>query len=151
MAPRIRRPRIQPPSAGSRRLRLLLDTHFVLWAATERTQFTPDEYAMLIDPEHQLLVSGVSIWELRIKWNRRFRSGERKGPYEPKALLAAVQRLGLTVEPITGEQCADFLDPPLMHGDPFDELLLTVAQHLGARLFTRDDELRGHPLAFHAN
>ena len=132
-------------------MRLLLDTHFVLWAATERGQFTRDEFSVLVDPENQLLVSAVSLWELRNKWNRRFRSGERKGPQDPQGLLEAVQRLGLTVEPLTGEQSVAHLDVAPGHSDPFDELLLAVAQHFGARLFTRDKDLRGHPLAFHAN
>lgn len=130
-------------------MRLLLDTHFVLWAATQTAQFTLEERSILTDPENQILVSAVSIWELRIKWNRRYQSGERKGPYEPQAILDAIQRLGLTVEPITGKQCASLLDPLPGHGDPFDELLLTTSQDLGAKLLTRDQKLRGHPLAFH--
>ena len=132
-------------------MRLLLDTHFVLWAATKSARFSLEERSILVEPDNQLLISAVSIWELRIKWNRRYRSGERKGPYEPQALLAAIRRLGLAVEPMTGEQCASLLDPPPMHSDPFDELLLAVAQNLGARLFTRDADLRGHPLAYHAS
>ena len=35
------------------------------------------------------------------------------------------------------------------HSDPFDELLLTVAQETSRKLLTRDEKLRGHPLAFH--
>ena len=129
-------------------MRLLLDTHFVLWAATKSAHFTIKERSILVEPDNQLLISAVSIWELRIKWNRRYQSGERKGPYEPQALLAAIHRLGLTVAPITGEQCANLLDPPPTHNDPFDELLLAVAQNLDAKLLTRDEKLRGHPLAY---
>ncbi|MGH6786697.1 MAG: type II toxin-antitoxin system VapC family toxin [Novosphingobium sp.] len=129
-------------------MRLLLDTHFVLWAATERSQFTQAELSILTDNKHRLLVSAVSIWELRIKWNRRFRSGQRKGPYDPQVVMGALHRLGLTIEPMSGEQCAIRLNPPPDHSDPFDELLLAVAQHMSARLFTRDGALRGHPLAY---
>ena len=132
-------------------MRLLLDTHFVLWAATERDKFTQAEFAILIDPGNELLVSAVSLWELRIKWNRHFRSGQRKGPLDPAGVLQAVQRLGLVVEPLTGGQSIVRLDIAPAHSDPFDELLLAVAHHFRARLFTRDADLRGHPLALHAS
>ena len=132
-------------------MRFLLDTHFVLWAATDRSQLTQNEYSVLLDPANELFVSAVSIWELRIKWNRRFRSGSRKGPHDPQGLLQAVQRLGLVVEPLTGEQSATSLEFAPTHSDPFDELLLAVAQHFRAMLFTRDKDLCGHPLAYHAS
>ena len=132
-------------------MRFLLDTHLVLWAATERSQLTQNEYTVLFDPANELLVSAVSIWELRIKWNRRFRSGDRKSPHDPQGVLQAVQRLGIIVEPLTGEQSAIRLEVAPAHNDPFDELLLAVAQHFRAMLFTRDKDLRGHPLAYHAS
>ena len=119
--------------------------------ATEGDRLTQDEFAILLDPANELLVSAVSIWELRIKWNRRFRSGDRKGSHDPQGLLQAVQRLGLVVEPLTGEQSTTRLDVAPTHSDPFDELLLAVAQHFRAKLFTRDKDLRGHPLAYHAS
>jgi PIN domain nuclease of toxin-antitoxin system len=122
----------------------------VLWFATERQRLKPGELGAILEPENEIGVSAVSIWELRIKWNRRYQSGMRKGPFHPEVLLEALSDFRLPVHALTAEQCAAQLDTPLVHNDPFDDLLLNVAQVTGHRLLTRDEKLRGHPLAFHA-
>ena len=131
-------------------MRLLLDTHIVLWFATERERLSRAELDVILDPHNDISVSAVSIWEMRIKWNRRFRSGLRKGPFHPEGLLAALNDFGLTVLSMTAQQCAATLHVPMAHSDPFDELLLTVAQETGQRMMTRDSDLRSHPLSFYA-
>ncbi len=132
-------------------MRFLLDTHMVLWFATDREHLTPGEFAAILDADNDPSVSVVSIWELRIKWDRRFRSGIRKGPIDPESLLVALKEFGLPVLPLTAEQSAAALKTPLLHSDPFDDLLLTIAQETGRKLLTRDEKLCGHPLAFHAD
>jgi PIN domain nuclease of toxin-antitoxin system len=131
-------------------LRLLLDTHIALWVSTEHESLSRGELATLIDPANELAVSAVSIWEMRIKWESRFRSGERKEPTNPLALLVALEALGLPVEPLDAVQAGTALNVPLQHNDRFDVLLLTIAQETGRKLLTRNEKLRGHPLAFHA-
>jgi PIN domain nuclease of toxin-antitoxin system len=130
-------------------LKLLLDTHIAIWLAIKRERLSPSEFGCLVDPDNQLAVSAVSIWEARIKWNQFFQSGTRKGPVDPSEMLDLVRALGVTVEPLPAEICASTLATPLAHSDPFDDLLLTVAQETGRKLLTRDEKLRGHPLAFH--
>lgn len=132
-------------------MRLLLDTHIALWLAIKRERLSAEELSRLSSPENELTVSAVSIWELRIKWNTYFRSGERKGPVDPAEILDLIQRLNIAVEPLSAEVSATALQVPLGHQDPFDDLLLTIAQETGRKLFTRDEKLRGHPLALHAN
>jgi PIN domain nuclease of toxin-antitoxin system len=103
----------------------------------------PGEFAPLIDSDHDLCLSAVSIWELRIKWCCRFGSGDRKGLIDPAHLLTAVMEMGLPVEPFSPTHCAARLTSLIHHRDPFDELLLTIAQKTEQRLFTRDEALRG--------
>ena len=130
-------------------MRLLLDTHIALWVATERDSLSTGELGALIDPANELAVSAVSIWEMRIKWESRFRSGERKGPASPLGLLVALETLGMPIEPLDAVQAGTALNVPTLHSDPFDSLLLTIAQETGRKLLTRDEKLLGHPLAFH--
>lgn len=105
---------------------------------------------MLIDPAHDLAFSSVSIWELQIKWDRRFASGDRKLGVYPIDVLDGLRAVTIGALDLTPELAAAKLQFPLQHGDPFDTLLLTIAQETGRKLFTRDEKLRGHPLAFHA-
>ena len=129
-------------------MRLLLDTHFLVWMVILPTQLTRIERATLTAPEHELVVSPVSIWELRVKWNQRDRDGNRKGALDPDRALAYIAGNSIELAMLTGADTATSLAVPLAHRDPFDEMLLIHADRLGAKLFTRDRLLAGHPLAY---
>ena len=130
---------------------LLLDTHIAVWLATDRNQLSMGELAAIIEPNNEIIVSAVSVWELSIKWQKFFRSGERKGPMDPAEFLLALSQLEMPVLSLTAELAAAQLSTAAVHADPFDTMLLTIAQETNARLLTRDDKLRGHPLAYHAD
>jgi PIN domain nuclease of toxin-antitoxin system len=126
-------------------MRLLLDTHFAVWLATQRDRLKEAELALLIDPDNELWVSSVSIWEIRLKWNSYFKSGSQKGPVDPTQLLALIEKLEIELLPLLPSQAATALSSPAAHKDPFDELLLVHAQELGLKLLTRDRKLQDHP------
>ena len=128
-------------------MRLLLDTHFLIWIATDQNAIRPAERKILEQTNTEFLVSILSIWEVRIKWNQLDRHGVRKGLISPDTAICVARDSDLLIEELLSADMAIPLDPPLPHKDPFDELLLVHAQRLGARLFTRDDRLRDHPLA----
>jgi PIN domain nuclease of toxin-antitoxin system len=128
-------------------VKLLLDTHFLLWMMHDRRRLSVAELELLGRGDVFLLISPIVIWEIRLKWNSLDRNGRPKGLVSPQAALGYVAQNGIEMAPLTGEQCAVPLDPPLPHKDPFDEMLLVHAAQLGARLLTRDRLLIGHPLA----
>ena len=97
-----------------------------------------------------LMVSVVTIWEVRLKWQSLHVSGDRKGVIDPAGLLTFVESLGWPLLPVSAQHAATALDTPIVHRDPFDELLLVQAQVEGLRLLTRDRALRDHPLALFA-
>jgi PIN domain nuclease of toxin-antitoxin system len=117
----------------------------------QRNRVTAREQAIILDPENDLAFSSVSIWELRIKWEKRFVSGERKGEANPQDVLNYLRRVEMQEIGLTSELAACELHVGIAHNDPFDSLLLTIAQETGHKLFTRDAKLRGHPLAYHAD
>lgn len=129
-------------------MKLLLDTHIAYWMVFHPDELRPTERHALDDDSTELMVSAVSIWELRLKWNSFHRSGDRKGPSGPSEALQTFRELGLPVMPLEPEIAAAALAAPMRHTDPFDELLLVQAQELGMRLLTRDTRLLGHPLAY---
>ena len=102
----------------------------------------------MFDAAHELSVSSVSIWELRIKWEKRFVSGARKGEASPNDVLDGLRIIGVNIiNDLDADLAAKSLTTPMLHNDPFDELLLVIAQERGLRLLTRDQKLAGHPLA----
>ena len=125
-------------------MRLLLDTHIVLWMATDRSLLTAGELDAIVDPANDLLVSAVSIMELRLKWNSKSASGVRKGPIDPRQLLNTLEALGQSIEPLRAVYAAAPLTTPISHKDPFDELLLTIAQETNCKLLTRDAPAPSH-------
>ena len=128
---------------------LLLDSHIAIWLATDRNQLSMGELAAIIEPSNEIVVSAVSVWEVSIKWQKFFRSGERKGPMDPAEFLLALTQMDMPVLPLTPLMAAAQLRDAAAHGDPFDTLLLTIAQESDAKLLTRDEKLRGHPLAYY--
>lgn len=130
-------------------MRLLVDTHFLSWLALKPKKIDRREMALMRRSE--LLVSAVTIQELRIKWVKFEHTRHRRDDLlDPVEALTYVGQKALQLMPLTGEVCAMALDTPLLHTDPFDEQLLIHAQHLGVKLLTRDTKLIGHPLALSA-
>ena len=132
-------------------MRLLLDSHICFWFALKQERLTTAELAIIRSADANLAFSSIAIWELRIKWNKRFVSGERKGEANPLDVLNYLRRIEITSIDLTPELAATKLIAPIGYGDPFDALLLTVAQETDRLLLTRDEKLRGHPQAYHAS
>ena len=128
-------------------MRLLLDTHIVVWAALDPKALSETERRLMTDAEGRLVLSAVAIWELRLKWHSFHISGQRKGPVDPASVVAFASRMDWEFLPLTAHHAAVELVHPLEHKDPFDELLLVQAQEEGLRLLTRDSKLDRHPYA----
>lgn len=129
---------------------ILLDTHIAVWLASNVSLLRAQELAVILEPENEVVVSAVSIWEMQIKWTKHFRSGARKGPIDPRDMLFALREMRIVVLPLIPEHASARLQVPLDHSDPFDSLLLAIAQEMNGQLLTRDADLRGHPLAYYA-
>jgi PIN domain nuclease of toxin-antitoxin system len=132
-------------------LKLLLDTHYCLWLTFRRDRLQVQELSAIIEPDNEIAFSSVSIWELQIKWESRYVSGERKGEVSPIDVLYGLRQIEFLEINLTSDLAAATLQQQLAHSDPFDSLLLTIAQETGRKLLTRDTRLRGHPLAYHAD
>lgn len=129
-------------------MKLLLDTHYVLWVTIFADRMTVTERRLI--ESHEPIVSAMSIWELRIKWRTFDGNGERRGPADPLDVREGLARLGIDVLPLTADLACATLRHPMRHKDPFDEQLLIHAQELGVKLLTRDSDMLEHPLAYRA-
>ncbi len=128
-------------------MKILLDTHFLIWLACGSETVTPTENALIDDNRRQLSVSIVSLWEVRMKWDTIDRNGVRKGVLNPVAAAEFCDDAKIVIAPLTREMVSSPFLLSTDHADPFDRMLLVHAQHLGARLLTRDRKLLAHPLS----
>lgn len=126
-------------------MRLLFDTHIAIWAAINQSNLTEGERAVIAAATP--VISAVSIWEAKLKWQSFYASGDRKGVIAPDQLLAFALGLGWAVLPLTAQHSAATLRHPPSHSDPFDELLLVQAQEESLKFLTRDAKMIRHPLA----
>lgn len=126
---------------------LLLDTHYVYALAGSPGHLSGAERAFLSNNEHRFTISAVSLWEIRLKWNTLYASGDRKGPLDPMAVMRILIRQPIDFLTLNPMHTVTRLREPITHNDPFDELLLVQAQVEGLRLVTRDQKLTGHALA----
>ena len=110
-------------------MRLLLDTHVLLWWAED--DLRAEAEAAIVDEANELIVSAATIWEARIK--------EASGKLEiPVDLVSAARERGVSELSITWPHAVEAAGLPRHHADPFDRMLIAQAQIEGLTLVTRD-------------
>lgn len=115
----------RPSNDESFAVKYLLDTHCWLWLQAEPERFSEPLLAVLADPEHDLLLSAASAWEIAIK----YALGKLKLPSEPADYVPSrMQRSGTTGLPIQHAHALRVADLPPHHADLFDRLLIAQAQ-----------------------
>lgn len=129
-------------------MKLLLDTHILVWMINQPQQISRQEHRAILRASMRY-ASAVSFWEMRIKWNLRDRSGRRKGLVDPERAIAFAVQNDIEIVALIEQDSLCALTQTLSHRDPFDEMLIVQAQRLGAKLLTRDSLLVDHPLAYH--
>jgi len=114
-------------------VRVLLDTHLLLWALGSPLKLSADT-RKLVDTS-EVYVSAASIWEISIK------AALGKLKADAAEILAAIQPAGLSLLSITGEHAARVARLPTHHKDPFDRILIAQAVTEPMILLTNDRAL----------
>ncbi len=123
-------------------MRVLLDTHAVLWATTEPHRLGRHR-DLVADPEVVRLLSAAVVWEVAIKVGLgRLDLGVGVGVTD--WLTRARADLVLEHVPIVAEHAATVADLPHHHRDPFDRLLIAQARALSVPLLSADPAMRAY-------
>lgn len=123
-------------------MRLLLDTHVIVWAAAGVETFDRRVAALLSDTRHELWMSAVSAWEIGILAERG-RLALRPDP--ERWLATAVAGLGLREAPLTSAIALESLRLKLATKDPADRFIAATAGALDCSLVTADAALQRVP------
>jgi PIN domain nuclease of toxin-antitoxin system len=115
-------------------VRLLVDTHVLLWAVAQPDRLPASSRKSLESPDNEVLFSAASICELSIKLQVRRISLA----VMPEEIAEAALRMGFEELSVTAAHAAGVRRLPLHHRDPFDRLLIAQAIHEPARLLTAD-------------
>lgn len=114
-------------------MRILLDTHLLLWALAAPSRL-PARARKLI-AESEVNVSAASIWEISIK------TALGKLKADPREVLAALEPAGFMPLQVSGEHAARLVELPPIHRDPFDRMLVAQAKAEPMQLLTNDSVL----------
>lgn len=118
-------------------MRLLLDTHLLLWAAAGSDRLSREATEIIADQANTLLFSAASIWEIAIKTGL----GRADFQIDPRAVRRGLLDNGYVEMPITSEHAAAVAQLPPLHKDPFDRLLVAQATVQGAMLLSSDAQV----------
>lgn len=122
-------------------MRLLLDTHLLLWAAEGKERLPRAARALMVDPENDLVFSVASLWEIVIKRGL----GRSDFEVDARVLRRGLIDNGYRELPILSEHAVAIEALPPIHKDPFDRLLVAQAMVDGITLLTDDVTVARYP------
>lgn len=105
-------------------MRLLIDTHTLIWAMDDPSKLSEPAAASLQDPANDLLLSAATVWEMAIKISQ----GKLKLSLSYRMWMEkAISDLELAILPVTVEYAEQQSKLPTHHKDPFDRLIIAQA------------------------
>ena len=122
-------------------MKLLLDTHLLLWAAGEPDRLSADARTLIEAPENELFFSATSLWEIAIKRGL----GRDDFKVDTRLLRRGLLDNGYSELPIGSEHAVAIEGLPSIHKDPFDRMLVAQSMVEGITLLTADAYVAQYP------
>jgi PIN domain nuclease of toxin-antitoxin system len=122
-------------------MKLLLDTHLLLWAAGEPRRLSKQARTLIGNPDNELLFSSASLWEVAIKRGL----GREDFKVDARLLRRGLLDNGYNELPIVSDHVVATESLPPIHKDPFDRILVAQATVEGVTLLTIDPLVSQYP------
>ena len=122
-------------------MKLLLDTHLLLWVAAEPTKLSKKVRSLILDSDNDLFFSVASIWEIAIK----SQLGRADFDVDSHLLRRGLIDNGYLELTINAEHALTVMGLPPLHKDPFDRMLVAQATVEGFVLLTSDEQVAAYP------
>jgi PIN domain nuclease of toxin-antitoxin system len=122
-------------------VKLLLDTHLLLWAAGQPERLSKAARELIEAADNELIFSTASLWEVVIKRGL----GREDFQVDARVLRRGLLDNGYTELPIGSEHVVAIESLPPLHKDPFDRVLIAQALVEGIILVTTDETVARYP------
>jgi len=122
-------------------MQLLLDTHMLLWSASQPQKLSKKALSLILNADNKLFFSIASLWEIAIKCTLR----KVDFNINPQHLRRGLLRNGLHELPIYSEHAVGVSALLMHHKDPFDRMLISQAVAEGMWLVTSDEYIARYP------
>jgi len=124
-------------------MRLLLDTHVLIWWDSAPDTLSSRALGLLLDPENEMILSVASLWEMQVK----AQLGKLMLRKSLRDLVSAQQAMNrLTLLPVRPEHAYALEDLPAHHKDPFDRMIVAQAKVEGLSVVSHDTVMRLYPV-----
>jgi PIN domain nuclease of toxin-antitoxin system len=115
-------------------MRVLLDTHTLIWGLCEPDRLNVKTKELLTNIDNIIFVSIASLWELQIKKSLN-------KIILPDNFASQLQEYGYELLNITNEHISKLDTIPMIHRDPFDRMLISQCIYENIPLVTKDTEI----------
>ena len=122
-------------------MKLLLDTHLLLWTAGEPDRLSTEARNLISDQENELFFSAASLCEIAIKRGL----GRNDFQVDARLLRRGLLDNGYSELPIGSEHVVAIENLPPIHKDPFDRILIAQAMVEGITILTSDSLVAQYP------
>ena len=121
-------------------MRLLLDTHALLWILEADPQLSPKAYQLIRNTANEVYVSAISLFEIAIKT----KLGKLETERTSSEILREMARMAIQFLPMSSSHLDAYQRIPLLneHRDPFDRLLIATAYAEGFDLISIDEKFK---------
>lgn len=116
-------------------MRLLLDTHALLWAVGAPDRLTERVRAALLADHNEISLSIASLWEVAIKVSLQ---RLELSPDWRASIDNGRARMGAHWLAVESNHCVQVAQLPWHHRDPFDRMLIAQAMCEGMTLISKD-------------
>lgn len=122
-------------------MKLLLDTHVLIWAAGFPDRLSANARELIADADNDMFFSAASLWEIAIKSSL----GREDFTVDARLLRRGLLDNGYSELPVASEHAVAIDGLPPIHRDPFDRLLIAQAMVEGITLLTADELVARYP------
>jgi len=122
-------------------VKLLIDTHLLLWAAADSGRLPAEARTLMEDRQNELSFSPANIWEVAIKRGL----GRSDFRADPRLLRRGLLDHGYNELAITSMHAVAIDTLPPIHKDPFDRMLIAQSITEGVTLLTADPVIARYP------
>jgi PIN domain nuclease of toxin-antitoxin system len=122
-------------------MKLLLDTHLLVWSAWTPKRMSAAARSLINDQGNELFFSAASLWEIAIKQNLEKDDFQLDANFLRRGLLDN----DYNELPVTGDHAVAIRSLPPIHKDPFDRILVAQAIFEGFTLLTADPVVARYP------
>ncbi len=128
-------------------MKLLLDTHILLWYLDDNANLSTPQRVQIEDRRNQVAVSAVSLWEITIKVS----IGKLELIDDITTVENTLRQQGIEILPIQTAHLQQLLSLPFHHRDPFDRLIIAQALAEEMTLVSNDSAFSAYPVSLLLN